>query len=1183
MRGRLTVVWSIVPAFVLMIGAGCQQTTSVPPVDPDAPAVIDDVADPMSVFLSANRPRLIRNDAVQGTAVITARASREAQLRWSYAIVGAGRPQLEGRPARELIQVAGPSVDDGVVQSSNTIESIIRDPGLEGSIVRVTVSAFEPESAVGPNDVPLDTAEVLVVLARPQSALRVNAVSESGVSLEPLPRNRTAGQLDDPTEFQFTLRADIDGGTQFNRDEVVDLCDESVALDACCRQADAGAGEIDRYHVKWRMVGSPEGDDACLLGPIAGAEGLLFDDPITGVVSSSITFTVPGVSGNVAFEVVVTDASGNRGSATVDVTVAPDKALTVADAAPQSPLVEPGRCVTVQATGQGGIGSYVADFTVPANQTDGRLIPGPCAAVLDASRLSTAVRGIARADGVFEAAFWAVRATGLPGRGSVLVTATIGDQVSAAAATSFPIEMRASETLAVSATFEVPAIDLNRTRTLTARVSGGTAPYTVCFSNPNGAGGILQAIAPAVFTTGNGLVNCLTAATAGNVVVNYTSPGVPGAANVTVTVRDVFDTLAATTGITITPAGAGNGGGGAPPACPGGFVAISATAAKPVVCFNDAIAIDASTTNGTGPFTYTFEILGLAGNPLQTGEGLGLTFAGGISPTTPDKLSPPPVGCGGAPTTSTQQLFYFSPDASPVARTIQVRVTDAANTTSTSTVTINTTTLVANAGPDLFQCGPGAAISIGGAPTASGGLPPFTFAWNDQDPVNCLTAADCLLQPGGVCAPTDVVCGLPFLGQPTASNTLFDYTAAGVGTYNLCVVVADGNGCTTTADCMTVAVDLTACDDNNECTFDFCSGGGCQHTNVGNGIPCSDDGNQCTNDICQAGVCTHPFRPVNTPCNVSATPNADNDCTDPDTCNGSGTCLSNDALDGTACTDTGLCTQNSLCAGGVCTGGNPISCNDGIACTIDSCNPGTGLCINQLQPNTCQIGGMCFPNGTLNPSSSCQVCNVASSTTSFTNLPANTACADEVPADPCTDNVCGSGGSAGVCLHPNNAAPCDDMDACTINDVCTGGTCGGTDCAAQDPTTPLCNAGACECEITVGGDSCDDALFCNGTETCVAGACMPGMPPTCQGATPLCSDVLGSCVECLLDADCDDGLFCNGPEVCTLGVCGAGNPPMCVGQTQQCSEVLDSCVQCLSDADCPGGAPTCNVPTGVCN
>jgi hypothetical protein len=46
-------------------------------------------------------------------------------------------------------------------------------------------------------------------------------------------------------------------------------------------------------------------------------------------------------------------------------------------------------------------------------------------------------------------------------------------------------------------------------------------------------------------------------------------------------------------------------------------------------------------------------------------------------------------------------------------------------------------------------------------------------------------------------------------------------------------------------------------------------------------------------------------------------------------------------------------------------------------------------------------------------------------------------CADETPAEPCTDDVC----SGGTCTHPNNTDPCTpDTDPCT-NDVCGGGTC----------------------------------------------------------------------------------------------------------------------------------------------
>ncbi|MFN2375262.1 MAG: hypothetical protein ABR538_01915, partial [Candidatus Binatia bacterium] len=99
------------------------------------------------------------------------------------------------------------------------------------------------------------------------------------------------------------------------------------------------------------------------------------------------------------------------------------------------------------------------------------------------------------------------------------------------------------------------------------------------------------------------------------------------------------------------------------------------------------------------------------------------------------------------------------------------------------------------------------------------------------------------------------------------------------------------------------------------------------------GTACTSDGNVCTNDTCNAsGVCQHPNNTV--PCN--------------------------DGL---------FCTVNDTCAGGQC-GGSPRNCNDGIACSDESCNEATDSCVStpfnercddedQCTTDTCIVGEGC--------------------------------------------------------------------------------------------------------------------------------------------------------------------------------------------------------------------------------
>jgi cysteine-rich repeat protein len=109
----------------------------------------------------------------------------------------------------------------------------------------------------------------------------------------------------------------------------------------------------------------------------------------------------------------------------------------------------------------------------------------------------------------------------------------------------------------------------------------------------------------------------------------------------------------------------------------------------------------------------------------------------------------------------------------------------------------------------------------------------------------------------------------------------------------------------------------TACDDTLFCDgTEQCDGsGGCS---VHSGNPCTG-GSEC-NRICNE-TSDNCFDPTGTPCESSL----DDDCTDPDACDGAGTCMSNNAISGTSCTDELYCTDSETCDGnGICEGA-PVS------------------------------------------------------------------------------------------------------------------------------------------------------------------------------------------------------------------------------------------------------------------
>lgn len=217
--------------------------------------------------------------------------------------------------------------------------------------------------------------------------------------------------------------------------------------------------------------------------------------------------------------------------------------------------------------------------------------------------------------------------------------------------------------------------------------------------------------------------------------------------------------------------------------------------------------------------------------------------------------------------------------------------------------------------------------------------------------------------------------------------------------------------CATSGSCVTKVV--SDCGDGNECTTDLCDAihNGCYHGG-GDGALC-DDAAKCTGpDVCTAKSCAGP--PL-----VCADAN---DCT-LDSCDDEFGCVFNDNNAAT-CNDGNVCTSTDTCQIHTCVG-TPTSgttCNDGLLCT---------------GPDACSSG----------------VCQGAPVDCSDTN--------------PCTADACDPILS---CVHLPlvEVTPCNDGDACTLNDACSGGTCSGT--------VDLCDdSSACT------ADTCDELAGCQHT------------------------------------------------------------------------------------------------------
>jgi hypothetical protein len=330
------------------------------------------------------------------------------------------------------------------------------------------------------------------------------------------------------------------------------------------------------------------------------------------------------------------------------------------------------------------------------------------------------------------------------------------------------------------------------------------------------------------------------------------------------------------------------------------------------------------------------------------------------------------------------------------------------------------------------------------------------------------------------------------------------------------------------APCTPETLEADCEDDGNICTIEECRLGYCYYRrdttctlNVCYGdIQCDDD-DICTTDTCLMYTACYNVPVAGCPvdCRRTADCDDDNECTD-ERCVDGGICERFD--NSNPCDDGNICTLADHCEGGECVGGSTLTCPaDGDDCTLDSCQP---------------AGGCTYP---LDPACGLLPCL------------ADQDCED---GNSCTAEFCNLAG--GYCQVTVRTGLCDDGDACTVNEFCTGGVCGGglpRPCDDQQPCTlDLCNSvtgcyfqndPTCRNQDCQTGDDCDDG------DTCTIDTCVPFLR-ACYN-TPR-----AGCGPCTTDAQCNDN------DPCTFDVCGAG---------RRCEHPIDvtcGATPCDSNDDC---------------
>jgi hypothetical protein len=171
-------------------------------------------------------------------------------------------------------------------------------------------------------------------------------------------------------------------------------------------------------------------------------------------------------------------------------------------------------------------------------------------------------------------------------------------------------------------------------------------------------------------------------------------------------------------------------------------------------------------------------------------------------------------------------------------------------------------------------------------------------------------------------------------------------------------------------------------------------------------------------------------------------------------------------------------------AGASCSG----SCDDGVECTDDGCNSGTGRCTHVPNHEKCsgQTGAVC-------------------------------------------DRTLGCG-----LVHCVSATECDDGVFCNGAERCVAGQCAAGSVPPVDDGV-ACTKDRCEepnrIRHMADDKACDDGKLCNGQERCdTKSGCQPGSAPTLDDAIDCtldsCEESAQAVVHTPMDSRCDDGDSC---------------------------------------------------------
>lgn len=278
-----------------------------------------------------------------------------------------------------------------------------------------------------------------------------------------------------------------------------------------------------------------------------------------------------------------------------------------------------------------------------------------------------------------------------------------------------------------------------------------------------------------------------------------------------------------------------------------------------------------------------------------------------------------------------------------------------------------------------------------------------------------------------------------------------------------------------------------ACVSSADCLAgETCSSGRCEPP------ACRVDGDCPAGDRCRASECFTP------------------ECTVDSDCARGGTCA--DGICGPACSadldcgDERACNGLEQCRDGECIEGTPVSCDDEIACTLDSCVESTGLCEHQPVDAVCGAGSVCEVGSGCSAPRTCRVnadCDDdLACTTDRCDFDTDTC--SSTPADMDSDGAARLGCLGGLdcddgddTVFPGAMDVCDGVDR-DCNGVVDDGP--GLMCALGSAPTSCVTAcgvaGTRACNSRCSLDPCVAAEICrNGCDDDADGRIDEGCPP----------------------------------------------------------------------------------------